>query len=78
MSELLSQEQIDELHRKMLENEQAKERGEAPPHVITQEVMRNAIQSLRAMRGTVRSTAKAKGGKGVSVAVDLGDLMGEG
>jgi response regulator of citrate/malate metabolism len=72
--ELLSQAQIDDLQRQMLENEQAKERGEPLPHVITKETMRLAVQSLRAMRGTVRTASKGKA-KGVNVAIDLDDLV---
>lgn len=72
--ELLSQAQIDELEQKILENESAKERQESPPHVITQEMMKACVLSMRARRGTVNST-KTKLGKDVKVSnLNIDDL----
>ena len=75
--QLLSLEQINELERQQLENEQAREKGEPLPHVITKDQMRAVVMSLRAARGTVKSAApSAKGKKAPSVSIDIDDLMG--
>lgn len=74
--QLLSLEEINGLEMQLLENEQAKEKNEPLPHVITKEQMRAVVMSLRAQRGTVRSApGGAKKTKAGSIAIDLDGLM---
>lgn len=73
-TELLSLQEIDALEAKMLENESAKERNEAPPHVITKEQMKLAVSSLRAHRGSVKAVAPGKT-KATVTAVNVDDLL---
>lgn len=62
----LSAEEILDLQNKCRENHAAQLRGDPPPHQITPEMLRHAIQSVRARRGTVKmgeERAKASAGK---------------
>lgn len=73
--ELLSQAEIDALEQKVLENEAAKERNEAPPHVITKEMMKACVLSMRARRGTMQAAPSKKIGAGAKVSsVNIDDL----
>lgn len=77
----MSVEQVTELERKVRENKQAQLRGDPPPHTITREEVRAAINGLRAMRGTMElaGTRTASGGKKGGTGktqIDLVDLDG--
>ena len=73
--EIMSMEEINALQQKILENEAAKERNEPPPHTITTEMMKSAVFSLRAQRGTVKSPSKGKEKKGAVTSINVDDLM---
>lgn len=60
----LSVEQILDIERRFRENKAATLRGDPPPHTVTPEELRAAIQSMRAHRGTMNLVAPSAKGNG--------------
>lgn len=76
--EIMDFEGINRIEKMIRENKAAALRKEPPPHVVTKEMIRAALNGIKMQRGTMGAASSAAGGKSGSkktgpLTIDLDD-----